>query len=355
MSAYRKGKLTQVPESFDNCPDFLERYLFYLSRFEGKNPNTVIETAGCLREFCQYVHYCNKIREKPSTGDAHKDMGISEMDLAEIAAVTPEWLREYLAFLDVEVRNTSSTIAKKFCYIRALYAYLEANATELGIRFSCGNPAQTIHVPHGSKKTSVDVLTLQQIQKLVNSTDGETALRDSALILLIATTGIMPSEISALNMGDWDRPAHTLHIHGEEDDRYIHLTPACEKSIQRYLQSSLANEAQAYAPLFINSQTASRLTPRSIQMRIARAAANAGMADMNITARTLRDSAAVMLLQSCNKQERMQVLSALGYKDARVLKRFESVSSAQKSTAPPSMHAIIAASPLSTLGKFREG
>ena len=151
MSTYRRVDDNRAPEAYDNCPDFLEKYLNYLSVFENKKPGSVMETCISLREFFQFTHYCNVIHEKPSTSDAHKDMDITQMQLSEICQVTESDIEVYLCFLDTVTHNVMSTISKKLSYIRSFYSYLERNAPELGICLSEGNPALRIPNPKPAK------------------------------------------------------------------------------------------------------------------------------------------------------------------------------------------------------------
>lgn len=95
LSSYLKSPEAEAG-GFQNCPKFLERYLNYLSDFQGRRPNTVMESYLVLKEYLQYVHYRRVLDCKPSTCDAHKDMDITRMALTELTEITTEDFDEYM-------------------------------------------------------------------------------------------------------------------------------------------------------------------------------------------------------------------------------------------------------------------
>jgi len=146
MSTYKMVGLTESPESLDNCPVFLERYLDYLGTFRGRSPSTVIEAYSVLTEYFQYIHYRQKFQEAPPIKDAHKDMDITQMELQELCTVSEQDIEEYLCFLDTVVRNASMTVRKKLVFIRTFYGYLDKNAEEFGVSLQYGNPAKNLSI-----------------------------------------------------------------------------------------------------------------------------------------------------------------------------------------------------------------
>jgi len=220
---------------FDNCPPFLDRYLDYLATFSNKRPATVIEVYVNLAEFCQYIHYTNKIGQRPTVKDAHKDMDISCMSLDELACVSREQVEEYLCFLDTVVRNAVATVRKKLLFLRAFYAYLLKNAEELGVMLPNGDPVCDIPIPKAKSKPPL-VLTQQQIEKLANSTTGENTLRDRAIILTLATTAITITELVNLTCKDFCDDTLRIVKDGIAQ-REVYLPPHCCEALRKYLLS----------------------------------------------------------------------------------------------------------------------
>lgn len=325
--------------AFENCPAFLERYLAYLSTFSNNSPATVMETCRTLREFCQYIHYRVKIREKPPTSDAHKDMDVSCMNLSELADVTQETVEEYFGFLDIIVRNSTATMKKKLVLLRGFYSYLERNADELGIRLADGNPTRYISILNPPTQAP-KALSAMQIQRLLDGCLGDAADRDRAIILLVSTTALKLAEVTALDIEDLGDEFLTARKAGGAG-RTVFLTAECKRAIRIYLTSG----GYESGPLFRGIDTNKRLTPRAIQLRISKAAEVAGMSNLGINAEKLRDTAISTLLQGKRADEQAAILYHLGYRNAKSGQRFD--------VAPVSGNYIkdmIRNSPLNNLG-----
>lgn len=318
MSTYKRVNMTQTPIQFDNCPDFLNRYMNYLSSFSNKKPSTVIEYCTTLREFFQYIHFRNRMGYPPKEKDAHKDLDITCMSIQEVAAMTQDDVETYLAFLSNIIGNKSATLAKKLALLSEFYAYIEYNADDLGLTFPAGNP--TRYIPHPKKESAPAApLTMAQVQKLMNHAFGETALRDKAIIFLIATTALSLSEVAALNRSDLKHGTLTVEKNGK-GSRVIHLFPECEQVLNAYLTES-DNFFTGDSALFQSSEgDHRRLTPRAIQLRISKIALKAGIS--GVTAQTLRDTGTVFLLSTVHPQNRRMMLKYLGYSSAHAAERF---------------------------------
>lgn len=308
MSTYRKNEEELDTQALPNCPPFLERYFSYLSIFDNKKINTTLDYFPVLREFCQYFHYIHRFHIKPSTKDAHKDLDITAMKLSELCVLTQDHLEGYLCFLDTVAGNRSGTLRKKILILRNFYRYIERNADELGVRLEHGNPIRFIAIPKANEAVPL-TLSLKQIQTLINSTTGKTALRDKAMILLFATTAIKTSELINLNYGDLQ--GNALLIRNGKTNHTVYLTEGCLTCLQEYL----AEEPECDnpdRPLFTPDKSSRRMTARAIQARIAKAADKAGLGNLNVTAKTLRDSAASLMFSSSNKADQDSIRYYLG-------------------------------------------
>lgn len=340
LSSYLKSPEAEAG-GFQNCPEFLERYLNYLSDFQGRRPNTIIEFYLVLKEYLQYVHYRRVMRCKPSTCDAHKDMDITKMALTELTEITTEDFDEYICFLDAKTGLAAGTITKKTSMIRSFYSYLLMMQEELEICMPNGNPAQGIK-GRKARQQKPKILTLQQIDRLLRSVPGDTALRDQAMILVILTTGISLSELVALNRNDVSRDgAVRIRAAGKKPARTVYLTGKAKKAVDAYLQGICgSSESRDSSPLFLSSETSGRLTARMVRKRIATAGANAKMGALGITPKDLRDTAIAMMLQSVNEDQRRQILMYFGMTDANAGSRFGL-----------SMRDTLARSPISKIGE----
>lgn len=344
MSTYKKNNAGIDIGGFTNCPDFLERYLIYRQTFTDTKAGSVVDMFTVLREFCQYFHFKQKLLCEPSTKDAHKDMDVRLMQVHEICQVTQEDMERYLCFLENKVRNSNTTIRKKLNFIKNFYLYLEKNAADLEISLPHGNPARFLDVPQTAVAKPF-VLTSAQVEKLANSTTGENTLRDKAIILLLATTGILTTELINLNRGDVRED--TLLIRSPNGNRTVFLTNACETALRRYLRETREYDDPGY-PIFVNAATGSRLTARAIQLRIEKAAGVAGFGNKNITARVLRNTAAFVLFRSCGEEKQADVRKYMGIQ----------TKSGMRNLANSAVHGIDAqtlnASPLGSIGSKKK-
>lgn len=306
MSSYTPDNNVYVSE-YTNCPGFLERYLNYLQTNQGKRPLTLSETALLLREFCQYIHYKNVIQEIPSTADAHKDMGISNMELAELAGVHQADFEEYVSFLDTVTKNSTVTIRKKLSIIRTFYSYLLRMQGETGVAFPYGNPASGIVVPR-EPATEQNLLSVEQLQRIINAAAGETAARDRAILFLLATTGITVSELAFIKVSDMVEDAW-LRIEGRST-RYVWLTPQCRIAIHEYLL--INGEPEPY--LFPSARCAGQpITTRTIRNIVSRAAADARVLDGEVTPKIMRDTFSDALCKVSAPHEQASISQYLGY------------------------------------------
>lgn len=317
MSAtYKKPGEAVAPEEFPNTPVFLQAYLRYLIIIKGRPVPTIIDNVLNLREYCQYVHFITRYGHQPHTPDAHRGLDVSVMPLSEICGQTEADVERYLCFLDTAVKLSRTTIQKKALLIRKFYGYMESNAGDLGI-FPYTSPAANIRVPKISGDTP-ELLSLEQIQKLCNSTTGETAVRDRAILMLFVTCGLSPAQVAALDVRDV--ATDTISI-GTGVKRTLCLTPAAKDALDAHLSG--LDQQSLWLPLFTPADSTRRLTVRAINKRVSAIAKTAGMEGMGITPRMLRESGtALMLGDGLTDAEIHRLSEYLGYKDTGWVKRY---------------------------------
>lgn len=308
---------------FPDCPEFLTGYLRYLELFQDRKKNTISCAYQTLREFLQYVHYKNKILSRPSTADAHKDMSICNMELDEVAAVTRDDINEYLCFLDTVTRNTSGTMRRKLSLIRVFYEYLRNQQVELGIAIK-ENPTAKIagpRAPAGERK--LNLIPQKDLDSILNAIEGENALRDRAIILLIVTTGLTVQEVADLNEDCYKRNRQILITRGF-DPRIVALTEGCIEALDTYLQefrAPMEDEIWDKA-MFVSLRLRRRITARCIQKAIAKHVRAAGLEDKGYTAQDLRDTAVVTILNSTPEAIKSSMMEYLGFKSPKSKYRF---------------------------------
>lgn len=314
-------------DQFPGCPEFLARYLLYLATFENRQPSTVADNRINLMEYCRYIHFLNKEGRIPPTKDAHRDIDIRQMDIREVCSFTSDHLREYLCYADSVQKIASTTLCKRITLLNGFYRYLDRNAAELGITLPYGNIVNYVETPKYDTRHS-RVLSQAQITKLLDSCCGATQLRDRALILVLATTALTISEIAELKRGDIREDA--LVVAGTRNNsRVLYLTPACKKALDAYLTETQDQERSIglfpneHSPLFTPIGSLRKMSLRAIHKRLETAAARAGLKDIEISARCLRETAARSLLESAEPEQANAVAGYLGLTNPRSVRRYQ--------------------------------
>lgn len=347
MSSYVPDNNSYCDE-YENCPEFLERYLDYARNNQGKRPLTLSETALILREYCQFIHYRNVIQEIPPTADAHKDMGISRMELSELA-ITQIAFEEYVSFLDNVSRNAAATLNKKLSIIRTFYTYLIRMQADTGVSFPCGNPVAEVKAPSVAESRSL-VLSINQMQQLLDAVPEETRFRDRAILLLLSTTGITLSELSVLKKEDITDKCW-LRVQGKNGIRYLYLTPATQTALQTCLFHENADSPVKAASRYIFASEKNwdqSLTPRTIRNIVIKVGVLANLQTLEITPKVLRDTVADCLYSTAGEYERHRVSCYLGYRIP--LPRRSIRNTAVTSAVDPLMKQLVKRSPLVHLG-----
>ncbi len=165
----------------------------------------------------------------------------------------------------------------------------------------------------------LDVHDVERMLKIPNaSTDG--GLRDRAIMELFFSSGMRISELVALNADNVSflknkdkQTTFEISIVGKgKHIRTVFISPRAAEWLRTYLSS----RSDDHKPLFINQRTKNsehkRLTPRYIQMMIARCAIAAGLSK-KVTPHTLRHTYATDLLSHGADLRSVQEL--LGHKN----------------------------------------
>lgn len=349
MSTYRRY-LNDLSISIPNAPEFLNHYLQYSCVFNMRQATTVNENGMILREFFQYTLF-RRHNGPRSVVDKYtfRDFSIVTATLADACTVSSQEVATYMQYLDNVAGNAAATRRKKLNVIRNFYTYVISHAAELGVAGPATNPAGKLKISSKKEGGTAKILSKSQISRLLDAVSGENALRDKCMILLISTTAMTLSEIAALNREDVDLDAKEIRIKAASLERIAYLTDACAAMLRRYINSAEILSDAAIYPLFVASDSARRLTPRAIQVRITRAANDAGLASMDISARDLRDTAIAMLIHGKSAPEQAEIFYSLGYRSLNVMSRFPGAAKPIADSAQL-LKAATESSPLSSIG-----
>lgn len=295
-------------QHYKDCPAVLESYLRYLTMVCNKAKSTVIMRYVDLRGFFQFLR--TRGEYEPTAAElATGEVLVAGMQVDAVAEVTEDDIYDYLDYLSHERRISEITIyRKKLPSLRRFYDYLMRHQEEFGICLNV-NPVGKITAPTEATRPA-RCLTPSEISRLLKAVAGETALRDTAMILLILTTGLNISELAKARYTDYHEDL--LLVAG----RKVHLTEGCQEAIEEYI-CQFRNPVEQYLKdntLFITHNYLRRLTARGIQKALQKHFDRAGV---DGTARDLRHTAVMELLKNArNECERAYIAGYLGYTNA---------------------------------------
>lgn len=256
----------------------LERYLAWLAGVRGLSPYTVRNYGS--------------------------EIGAALVWLAEQGAcrwedISLALLRRYLAVL-LDRGIARASIARRVSELRAFGAWAVRHG---GVS---GNPFLGLDAPKLPSRLP-RVLDQGQAAELIEQVEGGDApqLRDRAILETLYAAGLRVSELQGLNLADLDLTAGRLLVMGKgRRERVALLGAPAREALQRYLSAgrpSLASGRPAKAPsrpepaLFLN-QRGGRLSVRSVQALVSRAAAAVGHAPGKVSPHVLRHSFATHLM-----------------------------------------------------------
>ncbi|MGR8980957.1 MAG: tyrosine recombinase XerC [Gammaproteobacteria bacterium] len=194
------------------------------------------------------------------------------------------------------------SLQRELSAIRSFYKYL------LKKRFVKTNPAQQIKAPKQARKLP-KTLDVDQITGLMEAgTDSVLEFRDLAMFELFYSSGLRLSELAALNLEDLDLPDKSLIVRSGKGgkSRILPIGSRAVDAIANWLRLR-AKTAAISEPAVFTSTRGSRLSQRSIQLRLRRWCQKKGIAEP-IHPHMLRHSFASHLLESSQDLRAVQEL-----------------------------------------------
>lgn len=167
-------------------------------------------------------------------------------------------IRGFLASLYYRKLKKSS-IARKLATIRSFFKYLHRE----GIVKK--NPAKLVSSPKVPKSLP-RFLTVDEAFALMNSPKGDTfqASRDKAILELLYSSGLRVSELTTLDINDFDIKESLVRVKGKgKKERIIPIGSKAVEAMENYLPERILLKKKSQA-LFLNNR-GGRLTQRSIR------------------------------------------------------------------------------------------
>lgn len=253
----------------NDIDEFISVYL------KDKSPDTKGTYQRALREFQRYV----ALRSKTFN-------------------YTTEHILHYRNFLSQEKQFSAVTVSTYLTAVRRLCDFLVSKGT-LQI-----NPAKKVKGNRRPKTHSIGVLTIKEAELLKTSipTDKIQSVRDLLMIRLMLECAVSEHELVSSNVGDFNlndaEPYLFVKPKGKsaKTDKVL-ISMKLASSIQQYL--SLRSNLESSSPLFAShgpNRKDQRLTTRAIRYRIKHWLEKTGINRQNISANSLRHTAAFLWL-----------------------------------------------------------
>lgn len=209
-------------------------------------------------------------------------------------------VRAYAAWLHRKGASGRS-IQRALSALRALFAYLRREGVV------DNNPANGVSAPRTPRRLPKTLDADQLFELLEHEGTAPLAVRDRAMIELMYSSGLRLSELVQLDLTDLDLREGLVEVMGKGRKRRVAPVGRCAKqAIENWLgvRPGLANNVES--ALFV-SQRGRRLSPRSVQARVAKWGAQNG-ARVRLHPHLLRHSFASHLLESSGDIRAVQEL-----------------------------------------------
>jgi integrase/recombinase XerD len=232
------------------APTLQSFFTDYLIGQRGASGHTVTAYRDTFRLFLRYVQ--RRTRIQPSK----LDIGVLDAEL----------VAGFLTDLEQHRGNGARTRNARLAAIHSLFKHAALRHPEHAELI-----ARVLAIPaKNTRRTLVDYLSDAEAEALLAAPDRSTwtGRRDQLLLMLMVTTGVRVSELTALTRADICTDRHGAHIavHGKgRKDRIIPLDAATAKMLRIWLAE---NPGPGSAPLFPARGTSRRMSRDAVARRI---------------------------------------------------------------------------------------
>lgn len=232
--------------------------------------------------------------------------------------VTHLLIRQFLGYLH-RIGNKRSSSSRKLATLRSFYRFLHREGLVEK------NPARIVRTPRQEQRNP-QVLSEEEMLVLLEVPDRSSAkgLRDAAMLEILYATGIRVSEMTGLNLGDFQFSQRLVMVRGKgRKERLIPFSERARRVIIEYRpvraillrKSRAASDPEAF---FLNLR-GGRITPRSVQ-RLVRHYVNIASAAAGVHPHTFRHSFATHLLRRGADLRSIQEM--LGHEDLATTQKY---------------------------------
>jgi site-specific recombinase XerD len=253
---------------------YKEQYLQYLLTERGFKPGTAQNNLNTLKQFSRFLQQNYN------------------MHTFQPRAVTPGYVRRYLAYLKNERGNSPSTRNGKLGVLKGYYIFLEY----CGYLAENDNPVQFIRRARVPSRLPV-YLNLEEAEKLLQAASaGPQPERDVAILRVMLQGGLRVGELLRLRVEDVDFKDRCLFIQGKgEKERLVPFTKNTATALEAYLAVRLP-ASDWIKELFLN-RDGKPLHQVGLNQWFHRLCEKAGVQKPGLSVRNLRHTCLTLLMQ----------------------------------------------------------
>ncbi len=305
---------------FNDCPNYLQDFLFYMETIKGRSPRTVDGYYIDLRSFVRFLLIDNNLVDADTD---YKEIKIADASFDLIKNATRNDAVRFLYEFQQNHDNQAKARSRKVSAIRSFYKYLTVSSDKLS-----ENPMLNLETPK-LKKTLPKYLTLEQSLELLTNVETKFTERDFCIITLFLNCGMRLSELCGINLKDIQENRLKLLGKGNKE-RIVYLNGSCQNAINNYLRSLESGEKIKRVDknaLFLN-KNGKRITTRSVERIVEKCLSQAGLSGMGISPHKLRHTAATLLYQDAGVDIRV-LKELLGHESLSTTEIYTHVSNKQ--------------------------
>lgn len=209
----------------------------YLPEMQNVSPNTISSYCDTFRLFLQY---CRDVEH----------LKIEKMSLSDLR---PEFVDDYLAWLEHERKNSVSTRNQRLAAIHSFIKYVQPQAPSLLLNFQ-----RILNIPiKKSESKPVEHLTKEEIALIFRQPDTSTlhGRRDLVILCVLYDTATRAQELCDMRAGDvrLENPP-SIRVTGKgRRIRVVPLLPETAKNLKYYMEENcLLSSEKSQLPLFPN-------------------------------------------------------------------------------------------------------
>lgn len=282
--------ISRIDRISEKLPEDMKKFLIS-RREQGYDLRSVLEYAYDLDLYCYYLEHKNEnnIPDPEAHPLQNETAPLNEL----IYQADKQTILDYLLFLKAyqrngkEYRNSSSGQYRKLSALRAFYRIFgNENPTAEIPNPSLQKTSRRATVRYDAEKILDEIHTQKHLTPEEKRQSSRTIMRDTAIILVIADTGMGVSACSGLDVSDIDLKQATITASSRKAKEKYEISDQTIKALSDYIMFERWNPEDFSDALFV-SKVLRRMTPRSIQRMIHKFAGYA-LPGQTVTPQTIR-------------------------------------------------------------------